>query len=815
MRVHIWAFIALLTLSSLLMPGCLQSGSGQGYAKQYSTGLQNITLYDPSTMEVCKLGQCVCMACRNTTSWFGFRTSFAGGNCLFIQGCTQDKFNDLINGSVTTRDKFPRQFMIGQGYSFSDFGDANGWCGNRLDMAVQWLVGTNETNYTLPDSDRAKCWLQNDIMPVYVLYSKSQNINVPITRQIADRLKSAGPVVITTEMDYNWSVPGAVDNVSRQVQEIDAACNNERTGDEKEKIHCFVALGVRLGDYEGVKQVRQKLGVDWKKVDLIAFGINAHTLDLNWTNDQSCNPDAALQQALAFARFSLYNNSKPTIIPYIMFDSSGPDSSGRCNWSEDSLVTGYGDTFKYWLFPFQKAGVIGMAAYAYNISQFGLVSDPLGCRDCSLGTSDQRMAAWFGSCRNYKIEASKYPVGDNMIVFPNESGGTCDYNMNAMGLLQAQYTDQADQITPNLTAKNATLVRCDACVNENKTFPDSTVPRDSSVLGALANPKTNDTYCRSVPALDFYASKWNIDPMLVRAIAIKESGFDPCAAAKVYPGDHCYDLGYDYVPDLPGGTCHNADNKISGARYCAIGLMQSLEPPYTFWPSSLNPDGTAGQYYSGAPSDQLFLEAQLAGRSGLIADAKAQCSPYFNPYNATHSACMGAYKFSLNFVNATAFVQNNEAKFHTSDSNTLRIITYYIALHKYFGDGGNAQSWVKGFDERYQYDQAFCDQSANENEPLCVERSTDPACYGDHDFVNFVRQCVYGKIPEDAGKPLNNDYGSRVLSIYRALVDGCGDASGCPSWRTLASAACTNAPALGTPQDSAKAGDKCVVKPPS
>ena len=826
MRVHAIALLAIPALISMLMPGCLQSltANSGGYAKNYSGGLHNITLYDPNTMEQCKLGQCICMACRNTSSWFGFRTSFAGGNCLFIQGCTQDKFNDLINSSLTV-DKFPRQFMIGQGYSLSDFGEANGWCGDRLDIAVQWLVGSNETNYTMPDAGRARCFLSYDVMPVYVLYSKSQSINVPLTRKIADALKSAGPLVITTEMDLNTSVPGAVKNVSDQVSQIDAACGNKRTGGPDEAIHCFVALGVRVGDYDAVNQVRQQLGPDgWKKVDLIAFGINAHTMDLNWTNEDSCNPDAALQQALAFARFSLYNNSKPTIIPYIMFDSSGPDASGRCNWTEDGMVNGYGDVFKYWLFPFQKAGVIGMAAYAFNISQFGFVSDPLGCKDCSLGANDKRMAAWFASCRNYKIEAAKYPVGDNMIVFPNESGGTCDYNLNAMGMLQGQYTDQAEQITPDLTAPNSTLVRCDACVNENSTFPFDV--KVASI--GLSIPDKNATYCRSVPALDYYAGKRNLDPMLVRAIVLAESKFDNCSAAQVSSSggvdSGCYPAGYDYVPD-PEGNCPNTGSKIPGKRYCGLGLMQTLEPPYTFWPSSLTPDGKPGQYYSGAPSDQLFLEAQLGGRSGLITDSKTQCTPNFDPFNATDSACMGTYKFMLNMNDAANMVNKNLANLGNPDSNTQRGITYYLALHYYRGYGGYAQGWITEFGNRYKYDKDFCDQDANQNDPMCLERGTDSACtagtadccYGMKDFVKFVRECRFAKgtppttLQGDASA-FYGDYGSKVLSYYRALVDGCGDAAGCPSWKTLQSAACTNTPKLGTPEDSAKAGDKCIMK---
>jgi hypothetical protein len=808
----------------MLLPGCIQTlGAGTGYAQDYRAGLTNLTMYDPSTWEQCKLGQCVCLACKNQTSWFGFRNSFAGGTCTFVQNCSQDVFDSLINGSMVSTDNMPRPFMIGQGYTFTDFADANGWCGNRLDMAVQWLVGTNETNYTLPDESRAQCFLQYDVMPVYVLYSNSQSINVPVTAQIAGLLKNAGPVIITTEMDFNSSSQADVVNVSEQVLAIDSACDNERTGPE-EKIHCFVALGVTMGDYNGVNEVRQQLGpANWNKVDLIAFGINGHTVNLNWTNEAACDPDAALQQALSFARFSLYNNSKPTIIPYILFDSSGTDANGSCNWSEASMVQGYGDVFKYWLFPFQKAGVIGIAPYDFNSSSEGL-GNPLGCTDCALGTQPDRMQAWFGSCRNYKIQAGKYPAGDNMIVFPNESGGTCDFNLNAMGMLQAQYTDQGEQITPNLTAPNLTLIRCDDCVNENYTFPANIPATD---IG-LSDPTKNFTYCSSVPALDYYANKWSVDPMLVRAVVIAESNFNNCSAALVSPTGQdsgCYPKGYDYVPD-PEGNCPGTGNQVQGERYCGLGLMQSLEPPYTFWPSSLTPNGQPGQYYSGAATgSQLYLEANLAGRSTMDAQAQALCSPYFDPFNATNSACIGVYKLMTYLQTEKNTVKNNQNNLGNPDSNTQQVIAYYLALQLYRGYGGDyIQSWISEFARRYSATADFCNQDANKDSAICVERTSTghyTQCYGMTDFVGFVRTCMFQNPDGSPGSVINNpqqgtapfygDYASRVLSYYQALVAGCGSASSCPSWKTLQIAAgCKNYPINGTPANSL--GQPCVYQ---
>ena len=839
--------IILSIILMVLVSGCLKNLSGSNqFSTEFTSGLRDYAFQDDSKMQECQLGECKCYACTNSTSWFGFRKSLVGGNCGIIANCTPEKFNSIVNQSDNAfPGQFPLQFMVGQGYSFSDFGQANGWCGNRLDMPVQWLVGDNDSAYDMPDADRTMCFLEKEIFPVYVLYSNSTNVNISQTLKIASEMGKegpsttlaglvtpgggpVGPVIITTEIDFNSSNDDVVRNVTRQIEEIDNGCGNDRTDPDPEnwKIYCQVALAPKMGDTDAVKKILSDPGIN-KRVDLIAFGINAHLVNLSDTRDPRCNADIMFQKALAFARFSLYNYSKPTVIPYIMLDAKGTDASGTCNWSESAMVDGLSSFFKLHLLPLQKSGVIGVAAYDFNSSLFS-ITDPLGCQDCAIGKNNARMQAWFGSCKSYKVIAAKYPAGDNFIMFSNGSGGTCDYGINPMGIFQMAYSNEFAAITPALTPPDETYLSCDACMNENYTFP-FVVPRQTVVTAT-----TNETYCKSVPSLDFYAGKRNLDPMLVRALVIAESEFDPCAAAKVYsvsskitktidPG--CYAKGYDFVPDPDEGKCDAPPaNYVNGApeyRYCALGLMQTLVSPYTFWPSGLHPEGTQGEYFTGdgySPKAQLYKEAAAKGRSGDVASVKSECTPYFNPFNESHSACYGTFHLQQNIETARKIVDANRAKLRITNSNEERILTYYIALHYYRGYGSYINKWMSHFDARSKIDTNFCAQSGNSDIDLamCLDMNTNKVCYGQNqkDFINYVRECEFHiKKNSDAAfhlmaqGPFYGDYASRIMSYYIDLTENCANAA-CPSWKKLAQATCSNIPVGGIPGPD----DQCVRK---
>jgi hypothetical protein len=809
--------IILLTLVVFLFIfGCIKNVSGPSkYGEDYVSKLDKYAIYDPAIIEECKLGECKCFSCKNETSFFGFTKSLVGGSCRFISNCTNDKFYSLMNQSDTAYvDEGPWQFMIGQGYSFSDFGDANPWCGNRLDMAVHWLVGTNDTPYPDADADRAMCMLDKGIIPVYVLYSDSKNVDPTATYSIASTLgkggklgNPVGPVIITTEIDFNSSDPEVVDNVTKQIDNINSACDNSRPGTDPEnwKINCMVALAPKMGDYEAVKTILEDRGYK-DKVDLIAFGVNAHTVNLSATRKSICDADDVWTQALAFAKFSLYNYSKPTVIPYVMFDAKGTDLSGKCTWLEKDFIDGYSSFFPLQLPHLKKAGVIGVAPYDFNSTTYN-PTNPLNCQDCALGTSEARLAAWYASCKSYKTLEGKYNTGNIFLRFANESGGYCDFGVDYATILQRQFGDTFNYKVPALTDPEKTYFRCDACVNENLTFPFK-VP----IQKIITSEQANKTYCESVPAIEFYSSKRNLDPYLVRALIVRESTFEACAIGLIKGECDNGRRGFDYLPD-PEGVCTKGNTQLTDptTRYCGIGMMQTLIPPYTFWPSPYYPglpgtpasEGEDGEWYE-KEGYYVYKDALAAGRSqfSAIPFVKAECSPYFNPFNATHSVCYGTYHFKGNLDTATSIVANNKAELEATDSNKERILSYYIALNYYRGYGTWVDDWINAFALNKKYTPAYCALQEHSEEPQCVEAKSKPFCYGQTDFIYYVNKCWFGTL----GKPkkgTDKDYAFGILAMYQDLVNSCAQAT-CPSWKRLA-AACKTPPSSWPPLP----GEKC------
>ncbi len=301
------------------------------------------------------------------------------------------------------------------------------------------------------------------------------------------------------------------------------------------------------------------------------------------------------------------------------------------------------------------------------------------------------------------------------------------------------------------------------------------VQKAADVPAATLTPE----HCTVHPELELYAGKRKLDPKLVRAVAIAESNLDACAAARAGSswGPNCYSLGYDYVPD-PESRCNNASESPGQAgsplwRYCGLGLMQTLEPPYTFWPA-LVPDGKYGPYSSGGQK-QLFQEAQLRGRMSFLLDAKA-CSPAFNPFNPEHSACLGTHKLAAAMDGAGKLAESSTQELGNPGLAATKAITAYLALHYYYGDGGYAQGWIAEFGRRRAQTKEFCDRKARKKDPVCVERkiSARPECYGMDDFIAFVRECRFRDGPGQSEAPFYGDYGSKVLSVARGLENTCG-----------------------------------------
>ncbi len=888
--------------------GCTGTSSQQ-YAQQYVAAV-NRTRLDTGQNVTCEKGTCWCMLCQNGTGWVGtrFMNSLVGGRCYFDGNCTAEKFQAYLEGRYGS-DIFPRQFMIGQGPSFADFGEANGYCNNREYMAVQWLIGNERDPYPVPDASQAICLLRQDVMPVYVLYSGGTDINDARARSIGRRLGMegllpassggtgftpgpVGPVIIVTEMNFNRE---DADKVARQVRAIDEGCNNNRNTNPP-TIHCMIAVAPRMNDSAALDAVMARPGVA-ERVDLIAFGIDNNMVD----GPGKCTAGAVIEAARNFSSFALYKYNKPTIVPYVLFDAAGHDAGNNCRWSEAKAAEGYASFFPGIVTLMQK-GVIGVAPYVFNTSS-NTLSNPLNCVDCTIGKNEGRLRSWFGGCQAYTRVINTisnpsnpyYPSPGMLIYFSNASGTACDYGSNLemifRGMSYGDGAQQRDITNPQPPALQpstvGSLVRCDACVSNRFSIspfdfgPASQVAptyirEDPTDLANPANPETTTRIsnlpahlvCYGFPEIDTASSQRGLDPMLVRAFILGESGFKPCDAAKVcsaeykrdpnsrIPGasgktcfapgidadDECYDMAFDYMED-PDHVCPiERDNAVDPSdtspparprwRWCALGLMQVLEPPYTFWSSRYSPTGVDGVRWNilqrsgmpGSPTRENPLGSDLTGPQS--------CSPFFNPFNASQNICWGTKKLEVNMRDAQGYLDQYHAgtdPILNWDPNTPdgaekdRIFRAYIAANLYSGmwaakwaasdrqlfaggctglELGNC--WMQGFGIARRVDAAYCTVAGTEinpdyqrcSAPGVPSRTVPPelsppnpdgsrrtilTCNGYTDPIQYIHDC---ELPLMQLGYRNKDRGAGKLNGYFLLRNSCPN-SACPPMRQV------------------------------
>lgn len=809
--------------ATLFIAGCLQklNGGSSLFEQEYRDSLSRVAINNATMTEFCKPGSCWCMVCRNGTNLFGPMESLIGGYCYFDKNCTPEQMARYANYNNTSMDTSlsVRPFMLGQGPTLGDFGYANQYCSDRLNMVVSWLVGTNETPYLTPDVPRTMCFLSKDIIPVYILYSNGTNINISRTEHIARKLGTegddvfmgrlstgpVGPVIVVTEMDFDAS---KADQVANQVRAIDRECQNDRANG---KIYCFIAVAPKVNDFQALNDVMVALSSDSDKVDYVAFGINNKYM-------HSCDAARIRQQATNFSMYSLYNWSKPSLIPYVLFDPGTSDVDNSCNWTESDVVAGYGAFFPFGITTLQKRGVIGIAPYSFNTSGGIGVTNPLNCTNCGVGRTQSRLSAWYGGCQAY-TNVSGQNSGSRLILFGNESGVACNANENQDFMRGFQFAgrDLMQQSTNQLRDAAPLLFTCDACLMANSSRPMASIFTGLHPAGGAAPER----YCTSFPEANQWASARNLDPMLVRAFILTESNFDPCSAAKVcrqgYDGpgcfepgpgkDECYDMAYDEMYD-PAGNC-TFENAAPGAqpdwRWCAVGIMQSLEPPYTFWPASVNPDGADGPYFD-VFDRSGFHTLDLNGVKG--------CNPRFNPFVATDSICIGTLKLEGALVYARGWLSRNHGKLNwaAADMDKDNLFAAYIAGNYYSGFWGskarradhprcdpgmsNGDCWAYGFSLSWPINETFCQDPENQDRSECEgghPKNNPPVdCYGYSDFFEYVEACEKPYLARQA------DPGKTKVEAFIWLSEGCAN-NFCPDGKRLFQLMDRPLPASGTP----------------
>ncbi len=309
-----------------------------------------------------------------------------------------------------------------------------------------------------------------------------------------------------------------------------------------------------------------------------------------------------------------------------------------------------------------------------------------------------------------------------------------------------------------------------------------------------------DALCRGFPEIDSWAEKRGIDRFYVRALAYTQSGFDPLAAAKVCragydaqgcfspgPGkDEGYDAGHDEMYDPAGKAvlpvAPNSNSAQPDWRWLGLGLMQTVEPPYTFWPSSHSPDGRDGPYYP------VFLRSGFGNGLGL--NMARSCNPKFNPFNANDSACLGTAKVGVMLGIARAWIASHRAMLNwgSGDRASDELFAHYIAGHMYSGYWGarnrsqehprcssataNSECWAYGFSQSAAVSSDYCASGEGQLDAArCTNgqpiRNPPETCYGYGDFVTFVRDCELPYLTRQT------DSASSLMSTYLWLRNRC------------------------------------------
>jgi hypothetical protein len=485
----------------------------------------------------------------------------------------------------------------------------------------------------------------------------------------------------------------------------------------------------------------------------------------------------------------------------------------------------------------QKRGVIGIAPYAFfNTTPTTGITNPLNCTDCALGRNEQRMRAWFGGCQvytNVTRATGSVSGGQTQIVFGNESGTVCNQNTQMDYFRGLSFTGR-DIMQPQSAQLRSSVPRffsCDACLmaNASRSFTNmfSGLNANNPQFGA------SDRVCKSFPEIEQWSSARNLDPMLVRAFVYTESNFEPCAAAKVCSRecirDHCTDgcfpagdfagnsecyakPAYDEMYD-PAGTCAFAIASNSGQarpdwRYCAFGLMQSIEPPYTFWPAQYRPDGQDGPYFDVFDRSGFRTTAEIGTARG--------CNPNFNPFLPADSVCIGTAKIESALRAAKAWINSHRPQLNwdttaNGDFDKTNLFAAYVAGNMYAGFWGstarrgdhpcpsgmtNGDCWAYRFAQSWAVNATYCASSDGASDSRCeggAPKWHPPFdCYGETDWMRYVQECELPFLPRAA------DPGRTKIEAYIQLAKGCSDYM-CPDGKVLFTAMERPLPASGTP----------------
>ncbi len=754
-KLHIFILIAILLFGCTEMENYYE-GEGKEINRTEPLDMDNLISCDTTDHD------CICMVCENSDS-FEFTNPFnrfysidlREGECRFETDCTEEKFLEISTPDFENflfGQEQVRFFMLGQGSNFAEFADANRYCNNSLRLAVRWLYSTDGFEYPAPQPERAECFLEKDTLPVYLLYSEGEAMSVPRAAYIASQFQESGPVILTSEFDFDPSNFQQLNDAIDQAIAMKSACPD-----------CLIAIAPKFkynysevdGEYYGYNHTYDAIDYIFEtqeardSIALVAIGLNSHYT-------QNCAGASLLWDGMAYSKYIMQQHGKPTLWAYVLLDDRQPSAAPYgsleyCEWNSDEITRTYGDLYKY-IPSFVNNGVIGIAPY----SLYGLGTGPLECADCGMmavdGTTYPQHAEWFSLCQVYYTGRGVIPV-----VFSPSPCADCSFanNFNMFQLSDSYYGSgpTIEQYQDKAVAPFSTFYRCNGQLM-------SEVPEEIT----LPSYSAGDNECNWYPELDIFSDLRDSDPVLARAITWGETGLNDDTEGP--DGDMCeasdVDFGLASFPECvtdPEGRCGTQCAPTNWRKH-SLGLMQIHVYPQQIW----------ADYPPGSGTEQEALWC-----AGNAVDG-------FNPFNKAHNACVGTAIILEYLQVGKSKVSSNEQQLglaylkttygEDSDEYLNMKNAFIVFISSYYYNGFSAfqngiDSWIYEYSKQSGITDEYCEVAAG-SDPCCNSDGTAKSnnCCGVENFINYYQSC---KLPTLSNQQAGA-YGLRLLGHYKALL---------------------------------------------
>ncbi|MCX8200172.1 MAG: hypothetical protein N3G76_01755 [Candidatus Micrarchaeota archaeon] len=327
-------------LAAVVLSGCIQQPSN------YKTYVINA-----STNKI-SFDQCTCMLCTNSSGHVYvdvFTTGLESGSCFFASNCSRAYIYAYLTDS---KKNFVRDFLIGQGGSYTEYEESNLRCGLNEGYIVKALYSKGRPpfynkkklfgTYDTSEADTVECALSKGAIPIYIIYTKGTYYDAGWIKDfmestVKDRT-STEPVFIAPEALFEAKnakeiasqVNVIYDNCGVKLEKGSCAKYNPQTGDcaqyETRYVRgCKVALYPKQDTDAQMFEALDALNANYKqqmdKVTAVILTLNVDKKNFN------CDAGQAIANITNRSRFVLNKYGKPSFLIFSIDKGCAADAS--------------------------------------------------------------------------------------------------------------------------------------------------------------------------------------------------------------------------------------------------------------------------------------------------------------------------------------------------------------------------------------------------------------------------------------------------------------------------------------------------------